>query len=234
MTKQHTPDDEETSVFTAVPLSTTTHHVAPPSVMPPIEPVGSPISPQTPAQYAPLYAPQYPPAAPVAAPPAVMPPLYPAYRPALAPYGTSGRAVFAGLVLLIFGLFELVGGAAGAVAASSLRAALNRLLKSDGITVDGASLIGVLTLAFLIVLLLGLLHIVAAGGVFGHRRWGRVLGVLLSLAGTVVGAWLLFRSLPIGEGRELVAPLLVLVPYAIGLLGLLFSRDHFRRTWPFR
>jgi hypothetical protein len=231
MTQQHTPDDEETSVFTAVPLSPTTHHVAPSSVMPPITPVAAPVLQEAPPQYAP-YPPQYP--APAAAPPSVMPPLYPAYRPTPAPYGTSGRAVFAGLVLLIFGLIEVVGGAAGAVAASSLRAVLNRLLKNDGITIDGGSLIGVLTLAFVLLLLLGVFHIVAAGGVFGHKRWGRVLGVLLSLFGTVAGAWLLYRALPISEARDLVGPLLVLVPYAICLLGLLFPRDHFRRAWPVR
>jgi hypothetical protein len=238
MTNQHPPDDEETSVFTVVPQSAITHHVAPPSVMPPITPVETPGAPQAAAQigpqYAPQYAPQYPPTVPAVAPPAVMPPLYPAYRPAAAPYGTSGRAVFAGLVLLIFGLIELVGGAAGAVAASSLRAVWNQLLKGEGIRVDGASLIGVLTLAFLILLLLGVLHIVAAGGVFGHKRWGRVLGVLLSVAGTVAGAWLLYRSLPINDARELVGLLLILVPYAISLLGLLFPRDHFRRAWSVR
>ena len=228
MTNQHNPDDEETSVFTVVPQSTATHHVPPPSVMPPITPVAGPIAPQAPPQYPP----QYPPVVPAIAPPAVMPPIYPAYRPAPAPYGTSGRVVFAGLVLLVFGLIELVGGAVGAVAASSLRAVWNQLLKGEGIRVDGASLIGVLTLAFLILLLLGVLHVVAAGGVFGHKGWGRVLGVLLSLVGAVAGAWLLYRSLPINEGREIVAPLLVLVPYAIALLGLLFPRDHFRHGWP--
>jgi hypothetical protein len=60
------------------------------------------------------------------------------------------------------------------------------------------------------------------------------LGLLLSLTGTVVAAWLLYRILPVSEGRELVVPLLVLVPYAICLLGLIFPRDHFRRAWPVR
>jgi len=232
MTNQHTPDDEETSVFTVVPQSTPAHQVAAPSVMPPLTPVAAPITPATPA--APQYAPQYPPPTPTIVPPAVMPPLYPAYRPAPAPYGTSGRAVFAGLVLLIFGLIEITGGAVGAVAASALRAALNQLLKSEGIRPDGASLIPLLTAAFLTILLLGVLHIVAAGGVFAHKRWARLLGILLSLIGTVAGAWLLYRVLPANEGRELVAPLLVLIPYAISLLGLLFPRDHFRRAWPVR
>jgi hypothetical protein len=163
-----------------------------------------------------------------------MPPLYPAYRPA--PSETSGRAGLAALILIVFGLTEAVVGTVGAIFASTLRRTFDQLLRDQGIRIEAQSLTGVLTAIFLTLLLLGVLQMVAAGGVLGHKRWGRRLGVLLSLAGVVAGGWLAYRAVALDEAglARLTLPLLVLVPYAISLLGLLFPGGHFQRNWPGR
>ena len=166
------------------------------------------------------------------APPTAIPPLYPAFRPA--PNETSGRAGLAALILIIFGLTEAVLATLGAIFASTMRRTFDQILRDQGIRMEAASLTGVLTAAFLTLLLLGVLQIVAAGGVLGHKRWGRWLGVLLSLAGAAAGGWLLYRAVASHETglASLTLALLVLVPYAISLLGLLFPGSHFGRRWP--
>ncbi len=163
-----------------------------------------------------------------------MPPLYPAYRQP--PYETSGRAGLAALILIVLGLSEAVIAVLGAIFASTLRRAFGQLLRDQGFTVDASSLTGALTAVFLTLLLLGVLQIIAAGGVLGHRRWGRWLGVLLSLIGTGAGGWLVYRVIVADQATvaTLAAPLLVLIPYLVSLLGLLFPGRHFRRGWPAR
>ena len=224
---RHTLDDEETSVFTVVQQPAAPMKQAPP--MPPVSSAPQPVPAPTfvpPAGQPATPLPLYPPA-PGATPPTVMPPLYPASRPA--GYGTSGRAVFAALLLTIFGFVEAAGGAVGAIAASTLRAVVNQLMRSQGIRIESASLTGILTALFLTLLLLGVLQLIAAGGIVGHKGWGRAIGLALSLAGTVAGSWLAYRAATGAEARTLVAPLVVLIPYAMSTLALLFPGDHFRR-----
>ena len=185
MTKRHTPDDEETSVYPVAQLPAQPMRSVAPAPAP-----GPPAMPPVSQPMAPTSMPQYPP--PVAmAPPSVMPPLYPAYRPTA--YETSGRAALAAIILIIFGLAEAIGATFGAIFASTLRRVFDQLLRDQGVRVEAASLTGLLTAIFLTMLLLGVLQLLAAGGVLGHRRWGRSLGILLSLAGTVAGAWLVYR-----------------------------------------
>jgi hypothetical protein len=174
--------------------------------------------------------PQYPPPT-AMAPPTAMPPLYPAFRPA--GYETSGRAALAAIVLIVFGLSEAIGATFGAILASTLRRVFDQVLRDQGVRIESASLTGLLTATFLTMLLLGVLQLVAAGGVLGHRHWGRSLAILLSLAGTIGGAWLVYRVVVGDDARlaTLTLPLLVLIPYLISLLGLLFPGNHFRRGW---
>lgn len=212
MTNLHTPDDEETSVYTVA------------------QPERQPVRPPAPTSTA--GPPNMPPVSqPVMAPPTVMPPLYPAFRPA--GYESSGRAALAAMILIIFGLAEAIAATFGAIFASTLRRAFDQLLRDQGTRIEAASLTGVLTAIFLTMLLLGVLQLLAAGGVLGHRRWGRSLGILLSLTGTILGAWLAYRVVVGDDARltTLTLPLLVLIPYLISLLGLLFPGNHFRRGW---
>jgi hypothetical protein len=169
-----------------------------------------------------------------APPPTAMAGLYPAYRPA--PYETSGRAGLAALILIIFGLTEAIIATLGTIFASTLRRVFDQLLRDQTIRVEAATLTGLLTAVFLALLLFGVLQVIAAGGILGHKGWGRWLGVLLSLAGTAAGGWLVYRVVAAGEATiaTLTLPLLFLIPYLVSVLGLLFPGRHFRRAWPAR
>ena len=197
-------DDEETDVYTVV---------TPP-----------PVAVQPELYPAPDLAPGPPPPE-FAAPPNV----YPAYRrPA---YSTVGRVVFAGVVLLVFGAGQALAGSAGAVMAGSLRRLIDQTLRAQGIRIESGAVLSVVIGIFVVLLVLGILHVVASVGVLSHRNWGRVLGVLLSLAGTLVGVYLVVRVLQGDSPRvgSLLAPLSVLIPYLVCLAALISPGDHFRR-----
>ena len=166
---------------------------------------------------------------PVATPPvAVSPPLYAPGRAAR--YETTGRAVFAAVVLLVFGAVEALGGALGAVFAAGIRRAFDQALRGAGIRIEANALPTVVAATFVVVLLVGVLHIAAAAGILSHRSWARALGVLLCAAGLALGAVLLYRTLDVRGMRlpTVVGELGLLVPYAVTLLALLFPGDHFR------
>src|SRR4029079_1860674 len=192
---------------------------APPSVMPPLTPVAAPPP-------APTAMPIYPPTVGYGPPAAAAGGLYPTYRHP--PLETSGRAGLARLILTVLGLSEAVIAVLGAIFASTLRRAFGQLLRDQGFTVDSSSLTGVLTGVFLTLLLFGVLQLIAAGGVLGHRRWGRWLGVLLSLIGTGAGGWLVYRVMAADQAAvaTLALPLLVLIPYLVSLLRLLLPGRH--------
>jgi hypothetical protein len=202
--------DNETSVYpvTVGPVAASPFEHTGPVVAPPPAPSG--------AQIPPVSSPVYPPYAPVAY--------------GRAPHGTAGRVVFAGVVLFVFGLGEALGGAVAAVAATTLRKLFDQLLRNAGLRIEAASVTSVLTGVFVTVLVLGIVHMMAAGGVFAHRGWGRWLGIVLGLIGTIVGVWLTYR-VAAADGRfaSYVAPLAILIPYGLTLLALLFPGDHFRR-----
>ena len=206
--------DDETTVYTVVPTA------APPVVrnvpLPPVE--------QSPAE---------PPVVPAAMPPAAMPPFArgtATYGYRHAGYGTTARVVFAGVVLLLFGAAWGLGGAAGAVFARNLRRVFDDVLRAEGIRVVPDALVSVITGIFVALLVVGVLHMAAAAGVFSHRTWGRVLGFVLCLVGVLAASFLLGRALSGDTARTaaLTAALGLLVPYGVSLLALTFAGDHFR------
>jgi formate-dependent nitrite reductase membrane component NrfD len=157
-----------------------------------------------------------------------MPPLYTPYRQPFPP--TVGRVVFAGVVLLIFGVAGTVAGIAGAIFASALRRLFDQALRDQGIRVEQGALINVVAGFFVVLLLLGVLHIVAASGVLSHGNWGRVLGILLCGLGVALSALLLVRAglaPPASAPRGVVAALALLLPYGVSLISLLFAGAHF-------
>jgi hypothetical protein len=159
----------------------------------------------------------------------LVPPLYP-----VAPQRiqvTVGRVVFAAVVLLVFGAVEALGGTLGAVFAGSMRRVFDQALRGEGVRIEPTAVVSVVTGFFVVMLLLGVLHVAAAIGVLVHRTWGRVLGAMLAALGTTSAAFLLVRVIEPHAGRVsgVVAVLAVLVPYVITLLALLFAGDHFRQ-----
>ncbi len=87
------------------------------------------------------------------------------------------------------------------------------------------------------VLVVGLLELIASVGIFGHRGWGRWLGVLLGLLGILSGIAAIVASngepivvngstIDLSQNTSPSAGFVVF--YAIVFLGLLFGGGHFR------
>jgi hypothetical protein len=156
-------------------------------------------------------------------------------------YGRSFIAVLSGWVLLTWGL---VIGIIGAIVLW-----MNSVtdLIPEGVTLSA----DVLDLADRadeqivavggIALILGLIHLIGAVGIFGHRRWGRAFGIVLGLLGVLVGLGIVtisagFEALDVGldaaiEGEEgsLAAGAVVFFSYLLVLLGMFVGRRHFRK-----
>jgi hypothetical protein len=92
-----------------------------------------------------------------------------------------------------------------------------------------------------ILLILGLIHLIGAMGIFAHRRWGRAFGIVLGFLGVLVGLGIItvsagFEALDVGldeaiKGEEgsLAASALVLFSYLLVLLGMFVGRRHFKK-----
>jgi len=86
-------------------------------------------------------------------------------------------------------------------------------------------------------LVVGLLAVISAVGIFGHRTWGRWLGILVGLVGVLVGiggvlsanaAPTVFEGRTIDLAQNMSPSIGFLVFFAIIVLGLIIGRGHFR------
>lgn len=153
-------------------------------------------------------------------------------------YPTSAFVVMAATMLLIFGLLISLVGALGLVF-GSVFADLMRTAASQmpifGAPSDAAlnDIQNVISIIFGVVLVVGILHLLAAIGVFAHKNWARALGVLLALLGSVAGALGVYGALWFtsqdGPMTGVAAVVVFLVAYAFTLLALLFGGSHFSR-----
>jgi hypothetical protein len=143
--------------------------------------------------------------------------------PAPAPsYGTSIWAVIAAIPLLLWGLaWTFLGLLAVALGRST---DVVRGLDAFG----GAAALW----PYVLMTAIGVLHIVAGAFVWAHRAWARYLGLVFAALGTLFGLVLLAGALGARPGQSfaLEISLLVLVPYAIALVGLVVGGVHFRRV----
>jgi hypothetical protein len=92
-----------------------------------------------------------------------------------------------------------------------------------------------------IALILGLIHVIGAIGIFGHRSWGRAFGIVLGLLGVLVGLGIItvaagFEALDVGideaikgEEASLGGSLLVLGTYLLVFLAMFVGKRHFRK-----
>jgi len=92
-----------------------------------------------------------------------------------------------------------------------------------------------------ILLIIGIIQLIAAVGVFGHRRWGRAFAIVISLLGILaaLGVFTIsagFEALDVGlesamEGEEgsVAASLFVLGCYLLVFVGMVVGRRHFKR-----
>lgn len=136
---------------------------------------------------------------------------------------------FWGLLFTLVGILFLVGGAG-----------LTELIRNDPqlTGIDPAQIdqvMGVFGVGAVIMLLIGIPHLLAALGAPLHKGWGRWLGVTVSILGILLGVLILSggsSSTVVNDQRVTVntlgPALFVIVPYALSLLALIFSRRHFR------
>ena len=155
-------------------------------------------------------------------------------------YGRSFIAVLSGWVLLTWGL---VIGIIGAIVL--WMNSVTDLIPADVTNQDVLDLAARADDQIIatggIALILGLIHLIGAMGIFAHRRWGRAFGIVLGFLGVLVGLGILtvsagFEALDVGleqavEGEEgsVAASLLVTFSYLLVLLGMFVGQRHFRK-----
>ena len=148
-------------------------------------------------------------------------------------YGNSTAAVIAGAVLLLFGGMVTLG-AAIALLGSRM---LDPLLPPGP---DGDFFGSVITAASAVFLVVGIIQIVSAIGIWRHRSWGRFLGVILSALWVALGLLLLVGSFGAREtmpvdgatgdiSSSISSSLGLVVIYGFVVLALLLGGKHFER-----
>jgi hypothetical protein len=158
-------------------------------------------------------------------------------------YQRSFLAVLAGWILLTWGF---VFGIAGALVlyAQSITDWLGDLTLSPDVTDLIADVEATKDSIFAfggILVIMGIIQIIGAVGIFGHRRWGRAFGIVLGLLGTLaaLGVFTIsagFEAMDVGltqaiEGEEasVGASLFVLACYLTVFLGMVVGRRHFKK-----
>jgi hypothetical protein len=146
-------------------------------------------------------------------------------------YKTSILAVIAGIVLLLYGLLATLAGI-GLIAVSNFAGSFTDSL--------GSSLADAVTKSIVIVgavvLIIGILHLLSALGVWLHKSWGRILGILFAILGTLFGlaavAGAAQKNTGVSTtttGNSMVVALVFLISYAFVLVVLIIAGGHFRK-----
>ncbi len=151
------------------------------------------------------------------------------------PYGSSPLAILAAVVLLIFGAFLTLIGGVGVLAGSLLDDATMRQAREQlseiNPTIRVEDVIALLGVVFGFLLVLGILHLVSAIGVFLHRQWGRIIGILVAVLGTLLGVLMVTGAAQAGVRADLTLPLIIAIAYGFSLFALIAAGNHFRRRW---
>jgi len=151
-------------------------------------------------------------------------------------YNTSILAIIAGVVLLLWGLLWTFGGIA-LIAVSNVTG-----LITDNLGQNLAdSIHNIIVVVGAVVLIIGLLQLLSALGVWLHKSWARILGILFGILGTLFGLAAVAgaaqnRNLSgissNASGNSMAGALVVLVSYALILVVLIIAGGHFRRDRP--
>jgi hypothetical protein len=149
-------------------------------------------------------------------------------------YNTSILAIIAGVILLLWGLLWTLGGVA-LIAVSNATG-----LITDNLGQNLAdSIHNVIVVVGAVVLIVGLLQLLSALGVWLHKSWARIIGILFGILGTlfglaaVAGATQNRSGLSTSTtGNSMAGALAVLISYALVLVILIIAGGHFRRDRP--
>jgi uncharacterized membrane protein HdeD (DUF308 family) len=167
-------------------------------------------------------------------------PAYPQYAQTGPTYSTSAFAAFAGVLLLVFGLIDAVGGFWLFNQTDDLRQLVSDLARRNfsvsGTLLDRNTLASILSPMPAIIAIFGVIEILTAVGIFAHKGWARALGVLgalLGLIASVAGLSFTLALVP-GVSVQLLGAIVVILGYAFILLALIAGGKHFRRRLPQR
>ena len=162
------------------------------------------------------------------------PPGYPGAHPGGYPnwvwaprYGTSGAAVGAAIVLLIFAVITLLFGLLVTVGAS---VGYDMLVETDpSVMLLGEGIVTALWVMAVILIVLGVIGIAGAIGIFLHKAWGRWLGVVSAVIGILIGLFVLLIGLtPPVDGPTQVAGLIWSGAHVAAVIGLAVGGRHFQ------
>jgi hypothetical protein len=159
----------------------------------------------------------------------------PEYREA--GYPTSPMVAIAAIVLIVYGLFVTLIGGAG-VALSGLADQMVREAQRQGLEglegIDITAIADVFVVIFAFVLVIGILHLLSGIGIFLHKQWARVIGIVLATLGTLFGVLGLVgaANVPQGlQGSEWIFPVALTLGYGFTLFALIAGSSHFRKRW---
>jgi protein-S-isoprenylcysteine O-methyltransferase Ste14 len=143
-------------------------------------------------------------------------------------------AIIAGIPLLLWGLVWTIGGAVVLVFRSLLDQLVDTSIADGTITAaNGNTLRDIVVVVAVVVLIIGILQLLAAIGIWAHKGWGRWLGIIFGVLGTLFGLAALVgvRATPGVSGSrssDLGSALFILVPYAFVLIAMVIGGAHFR------
>lgn len=149
-------------------------------------------------------------------------------------YGTSALVVIGAIVLLIFGVLFLLFGAFAIAAGGLIEQALlevGPVPELEGIS--ARAIRDIVLVLGVIVLVIGLLKMISGIGIFLHKQWARVIGILLAGLFTLLGVLSIVASLDArtAGGSDLTFAVVITVAYAGALFALIAGGDHFRRRY---
>jgi hypothetical protein len=167
-------------------------------------------------------------------PPYGGPPGWPGQQP-YAPgprYSTSVLVAVAGLLLLLFGLIDAVGGVWLLGQGNELRQFIQRInsIGLFGVTLDREVMRSVLSPMPGILIVFGALEILAGAGIFAHKGWARGIGILIALIGLIVSVVAVSFAIALASGMSvpLVAAVATLLGNAFIFVALIAGGRHFR------
>jgi hypothetical protein len=155
-------------------------------------------------------------------------------------YGRSFMAVLAAWVMLTWGIVWVVLGALVPWVKSVTSLIGDAALSADAMDLAQQADEQIVAVGG-IALILGLVHVIGAIGIFGHRNWGRAFGIILGLLGVLAGLGIItfaagFEALDVGideaikgEEASLGASVVVVASYLLIFLAMFVGKRHFRK-----
>jgi hypothetical protein len=151
-------------------------------------------------------------------------------------YETSPLVIIGGVVLLIFGLLLMLVGGVGVAVSGAIDQLVTQIGPVPGMEdVPLRALRDILIVIFGVALVLGILHLISSVGVFLHKQWARIVGIILAVLGTLLGVLSVASAVgtpdQAGSG-DLVVALVMAIAYGFTLYALAAGGGHFRRRYP--